>query len=41
MFAKLLVPLALAAAIVVSAIKAPPVQRHAKPAPSRTLQLDR
>ena len=41
MLVKLLIPVALAAAVVVSAIKAQPVQRHAKPAPapSRALQF--
>lgn len=39
MLVKLLVPVALAAAVVVSAIQAQPIQRHVKPAPSRTLQL--
>jgi len=36
---RLLVPLALAAAVVVSAVTASPAQRHAKPAPSRALQF--
>ena len=38
---RLLIPVALAGAIVVSAIKAQPVQRHARPVPTRALQFDR
>jgi hypothetical protein len=41
MLVRLLVPVALAAVVVVSAVKAEPIQRHVKPAPSRTLQLHR
>jgi len=38
---RLLIPVALAGAIVVSAVKAQPVHRHARPLPTRALQLDR
>jgi hypothetical protein len=38
-FVRLLIPVALAAAIVVSAIKAQPAHPHAKPVPTRALQL--
>jgi hypothetical protein len=42
LLAKLLIPLALAAAVVVAAITVPPPQTHAKPAPSsRSLQFHR
>ena len=36
---KLLIPMALAVAVVVSAIKSQPVQQHVRPAPTRALQL--
>jgi hypothetical protein len=39
MLVRLLIPVALVAAIVVSAIKAQPVRPHARPVPTRALQL--
>jgi len=39
--AKLLIPLALLAAVLVAATTAPGTRTHAKPAPARSLQLHR
>jgi len=39
MLLRLLIPLALAAAVVVSAMNAPKTHARAKPAPARSLQL--
>jgi hypothetical protein len=41
MLVKLLIPLALAAAVLVAAITVQPPRTHAKPAPTRSLQLHR
>ena len=38
---RLMIPLALAAVVVVSAFMAPPKHARAKPVPARTLQLHR
>jgi hypothetical protein len=40
-FAKLLIPFALLAAVLVAAITVPAARTHAKPAPTRSLQQHR
>jgi hypothetical protein len=41
MLVRLVIPLALAAVVVVSVLMAPPKHARAKPVPARTLQLHR